>query len=164
MTKEIFVPIKGFELSYKISNYGRVFSLSKNIIKKNTLGKRGYYTVDLSLNGKRKNVKIHRLIAIHFIPNPECKKYVNHIDGIKTNNSISNLEWCTAMENNVHAKNNGLNKDFGETHHNSKLSNSDVIGIRELAGTLTHEEISVRYNTSRKNITKIINRQTWKRI
>lgn len=111
---------------YEISTYGNVRSLKNNAItplsQATTI--HGYKTVML-YNGKRKNITIHRLMAFTFIPNPENKATVNHIDGNKLNNSIENLEWATYKENQNHAFKNGLNEGgwkgkFGENHSKSK--------------------------------------------
>ena len=71
-----------------------------------TLNNRGYFSVGI----RRKTFMVHRLVALAFIPNPEQKPYVNHIDGNKLNNHVSNLEWCTVKENNLHARQTGLHK------------------------------------------------------
>ena len=109
--------IAGFPM-YKIGKGGEVFSLYKP--KTNKIGTEwnqiqpvldkgtGYYLVTLVNNGKRKNQFIHRLIAYHFITNPESKPQVNHKDGNKQNNAIDNLEWVTAQENSRHAVDTGL--------------------------------------------------------
>lgn len=68
----------------------------------------GYYLVTLCNNGLRKNQFIHRLLALHFVPNPENKPQVNHIDGNKQNNALTNLEWVTSKENSIHAVKMGL--------------------------------------------------------
>ena len=92
---------------YAISNTGIV----KNVISGKELSQKtmnGYTVSQLYINGKRQNFKIHRLVGMAFIPNPENKPYINHLDGDKTNNFVHNLEWCTAKENDTHARANGL--------------------------------------------------------
>ena len=75
---------------------------------KPSIDKYGYYKVVLSHNGKRKTYPVHRLVAMAFLPNPLNKKTVNHIDGNKTNNNVSNLEWASQKENQSHKWNTGL--------------------------------------------------------
>jgi hypothetical protein len=82
----------------------------REIILKQKIRSRGYYTIRISENSKRKQLKVHRLVAQAFIPNPLNKPCVNHIDGNKLNNSITNLEWCTYKENYDHAITTGLMK------------------------------------------------------
>lgn len=95
--KEIWKPIKDY-INYEISNFGKVKSLYKNIILNPEI-RRGYYAVQLYKNSKAKHFQIHRLVAIHFIKNPNNLKYVNHKDENKLNNNVNNLEWCTASYN-----------------------------------------------------------------
>lgn len=106
---ELWKDIKGLENQYQISSYGRVIRISKYGLKSFSLGSKdahGYITVTI----KGKIFKIHRLVAEAFLPNPENKKTVNHKNGCKTHNHISNLEWATQSENNKHAFDNGLKK------------------------------------------------------
>lgn len=133
---EIWKSILGYENYYEVSNLGNVRSkyrqyvdsLGKNrIVKSKLLTKQlmitGYYKVDLKVNYINKIMTIHRLVAIAFIPNPDNKPTVNHIDGNKINNHITNLEWATFSENNKHALDNGLRKSpckLGKLNHNSK--------------------------------------------
>lgn len=99
-------PIKGYE-RYEISNQGEVKNSKTNrILKKDS--SRKYYEVALSKNGKVKKFSIHRLVAEMFIPNPENKPQVNHKDGNKLNNNVSNLEWVTISENILHSYSNNL--------------------------------------------------------
>ena len=103
--EEIWRDIKGYEGKYKVSNLGRVKSLNyhrscKERILKNLINTRGYLTTVLYKNGIGNNVQIHRLVATAFIENPENLPEVNHIDENKTNNFVSNLEFCDRKYNN----------------------------------------------------------------
>tara|TARA_Y100001938_G_C7985980_1_gene376903 strand:- start:372 stop:869 length:498 start_codon:yes stop_codon:yes gene_type:complete len=106
---EQFREVKDFESKYKISSQGRVWSNYKNDYLKQGKNTKGYPIVYLSINHtKQKTIAVHRLVAQHFIDNPDNKPQVNHIDGDKTNNDITNLEWMTNKENNRHAIDTGL--------------------------------------------------------
>ena len=95
--------------SYDIYDDGRCFShLSNKFLTPKMSVK--YPTYNLTINGKKRQVKIHRMVAETFLDNPENKPIVNHIDGDTHNFSINNLEWVTASENSIHARNNGLMK------------------------------------------------------
>ena len=99
---EIWKDVKGYEGLYKISNYGDVWSERKQgLLKKGKCG-REYYRVVLTKNKEKKYFDVHRLVATHFVDNPFEKPCVNHIDENKTNNHVSNLEWCTHKENSNH--------------------------------------------------------------
>lgn len=112
---EIWKDIKGYEGLYQVSNLGRVKSLENRSNHKNQLIMkqsivRGYKQITLCKNKVQKMYKVHRLVAETFIPNPNNKNQVNHIDGNKRNNCYYNLEWCTASENMKHAFKTGLKK------------------------------------------------------
>ena len=118
--------------NYSISTSGEITNLTTNHIKKHWQCANGYLYVDLQHKGYRTKVPLHRLLALHFIPNPEDKKTVNHIDGNKLNNNLSNLEWCTYAENIQHAYDNNLN------HQSRKTSNAEADSLfltRIMTGT-----------------------------
>ena len=98
---ETFVKIEGFE-NYEVSNLGKVRNIKSGRIIKPSLNKNGYLRLWLCENNKKKYLYLHRIIATAFIDNSEEKPCVNHIDENKTNNDLSNLEWCTERENAIH--------------------------------------------------------------
>ena len=114
--------IDGYEGLYKVSNTGKIKStdrilyMGKNYVPskvkgkliKTRISKNGYVLVTLSSKSKTRHFYVHRLVAETFIPNPENKREVNHIDTNKLNNDVSNLEWVTSSENKIHAHANGL--------------------------------------------------------
>lgn len=108
----LFYDIPNYEGIYKINKNGDVLSLpSDNSYFYQLKTKRifkGYEKITLCKNGKGKSLFVHRLVAITFIPNPENKPHINHIDANKLNNSIDNLEWCTPLENVTHAISKGI--------------------------------------------------------
>ena len=145
---EIWKPIQGYEGQYEVSNHGRVRSLERWGIDKNgakrpvhekilTLHKgkvterhpQARYHVELWKDNKRRVPAIHRLVALHFIPNPEGKPQVNHIDGDPSNNRVINLEWATNTENTKHAYDTYLRK-----HRNCRA----VKGINLITGKVIY--------------------------
>lgn len=125
MGSEEWMPVKGYEGMYEVSNIGRIRSLDRSVVSKIGVKKRvkglvlkqanvrGYLGVSLAKDGVRKMTKVHRIVAEAFIPNPENKPQVNHKDGNKENNRVENLEWATALENQMHAIRTGLKTGEG---------------------------------------------------
>lgn len=103
--EEMWKPINGYE-NYSISNLGNVKGTRGKLLKQAL--RNGYMRIYPSKNGVQKNLYIHRLIAEHFLELVDGKEFVNHIDGCKTNNEVSNLEWVTKSENAFHAVTTGL--------------------------------------------------------
>jgi len=171
--------VKGFEGFYEISNFGRVKSLDRIIKSKNQHGEcftkikqkilspginnHGYCNVVLQNNGYKKTLTIHQLVAIAFIPNPENKPQVNHIDGDKTNNNDWNLEWSTNSENQLHSYNVLKTKP---SNGNRKLLDSEISEIRNLYNTnkCTRKELQEKYSMSKSTIHSIVNNISWANI
>ena len=125
--EEIWKPVNNFEGLYEVSTFGRVRSIARSTtrggIRKISLC-RGYEFVRLCKNGIHYNAKVHRMVAEAFLPKREVANEINHIDGNKRNNHVSNLEWCTPKENMQHSKQLGLNKALQE---NNLLTSHPVI-------------------------------------
>ena len=179
MIVEIWKDIEEFEGRYQVSTLGRVKSMPKIWISGNrgTLRSKGetiiklsidgggYCQADLSINNKSKKHSVHRLVAKAFLPNPENKRCVNHINSDRADNRIENIEWATHSENTKHAVKSGTHyKGVGENHNCAKLTEKDVLAIRKLKGKLTQQEISSRFNIGRRTIGKILNNELWTHI
>lgn len=165
--KEIWKPVVGYENDFLISNKGRLKRIKTgNILKSNLVGK-GYLACCVSLGDRnnKKSFKIHQLVAQVFIDNPDNKPIINHIDGNKLNNSIENLEWCTYSENTQHAYDNNLMTIYrGEDIKTSKLTEKEVLEIRDYYGRLSSRKVAKLYNVNKNAILNIWNRKSWKHI
>ena len=163
MNAEIWKDVVGYEGIYQCSNIGRIKSLDHKVYHSNykyriqkgriisvSKSKKGYLQVSLSKNGKRFHTGVHRIMAISFIDNPENKPQVNHIDGNKENNLLSNLEWVTNSENQIHAINGGLcSHNRGENHHMSIFSNGQIKVMRLLFKLgVNNRKVAELYNCS----------------
>ena len=108
-SKEQWTPIKGTDGRYEVSNCGRVRTLRRRAkVLTLTQQKSGYLYAMIEVDGKQCNRRVNRLVAQHFIANPRNHQEVNHKDGDKTNNHVSNLEWCTRSHNVKHSFDTGL--------------------------------------------------------
>ena len=113
--QEIWKSVKGYEGMYEVSNLGRMRSVTRVVERGHNIplsvkGRilkfskvQGYSRISLSQGFNSKQYKVHRLVAQAFIPNPDNKPFINHIDGVRDNNCVTNLEWCTQSENLKHA-------------------------------------------------------------
>ncbi|HFI0463831.1 TPA: NUMOD4 domain-containing protein [Streptococcus suis] len=170
--------IEQFEGYYQVSNFGRIRSCDRYITEKtgkvnflrgkplkNHIGDDGYYKVVLTKNNKPHYFRVCRLVAKAFIDNPENKPQVNHIDGNKINDHVSNLEWVTVQENITHSIKTGL-KPVGEDCVNVKLKEKDVIEIRRLYanGEKNQVELAAMYNVTQGNIGFVVRRKIWKHV
>ena len=175
---EIWLDIKGYEGSYQVSSLGRVKSLArvieyrkgiygnkKEIILKTFKDRKGYLKYKLCKNGKEKSVISHRLVALAFLHNLNQKPEVNHINGIKDDNRLENLEWCTSSENTIHALNEKLKIPQKVSEHGmSKLTEEKVLEIRLIGRTKTTKELGKMYNVDRTLISKVLLNKIWNHV
>lgn len=122
--KETWKAIEGYEGAYEVSDLGRVRNIKRGGRIMSQSNVHGYRAVNLSKDGKTRSISVHRLVAKAFIPNPDNKPQVNHIDGIKSNNVVNNLEWATPQENHIHACNTGLIPNIGGVERSTFLIES----------------------------------------
>lgn len=154
---EVFKDVKGYIGLYQVSNLGNVKGLKNNKLLSQKTSKCGYKEVNLFKDRKGKSITVHRLVAQTFIPNPDNKPQVNHIDGNKENNTVSNLEWITNYDNMQHSIRTGLrdNKKIGELvkeKRGKKVMQYDLDGnfikcwnsVREVADELNIDRHTIR--------------------
>lgn len=168
MENEIWKEVVGFEGLYMVSDHGNVKSLlywrgSNCRLLVQNISKTGYRVVTLFRPGFSRVYKVHRLVAEAFLPNPESKRTVNHIDGNKLNNHVSNLEWATDLENIRHAFANKLIVTcVGEKQSATKLKSKEVLEIYQ--SNLPRRVLCKIYNISYTAICSIKNGVTWSHI
>lgn len=155
--------IQGYE-DYQVSDLGNVKMTANSASRKERILKplnhpKGYFRVGLYKNKKVKFFFIHRLVATHFIENPENKATINHINGDKSNNSIQNLEWNTYRENMNHSIENNLSS-CGERNAKAKLNIEQVREIRN--SNLLNSELCEKFKVSKSTIDNIKSNRTWK--
>lgn len=181
LEEEVWRDISGFEGLYQVSNLGRIKTLiteryinrwggyyikqDPKIMKLSLYTKiksKMYYRIQLCKGKRYFHFTVHRLVADAFIPNPEEKPQVNHIDGNKLNNHVSNLEWVTDDENKKHAKRSGMIWR-GHSINTSKLEEDQVIEIRRLfdTGNYTKTDIAKMFKISVPATSSILKRENW---
>lgn len=158
--------------SYSISSTGLIRNTKTNR-ELRAWETRGYLYVRIKVNGIFKPISVARLAAQHFIPKVSGKTFVNHKDGVKTNNSIDNLEWVTASENVEHAYTTGLKAPSGtcfgignQIRAVSKLQPSEVVELRKVIASklYSHRRIAKVYGLSNGMISMINTEKVWKNI
>lgn len=162
--------INGFEGHYQISNHGRVRSLKRQRPKilKDRVNAFGYHHVSLLKDRKATEKLVHRLVAEHFLDTTP-KETVNHKDGNKINNHVSNLEWATREEQMIHAYKNKLKPPVrGHTNGNSVLTEEEVIEIRSIYVSRSKEfgmrALARKYNVSDSTIDKLVRNKSYKEL
>lgn len=157
--------ISGYEGLYKVSDRGQIYSLSSNKMLAIQHDKRGYPRVSISKNGELKSFRIHRLVAAAFLNNPENKRTVNHKNGVKTDNSVENLEYASDSENVSHAYKTGLKiGNAGSRNAQAKLDEMQVLTIITLLGNKTGRKLAEEYNVSPSMVALIKNNKKWKHL
>jgi hypothetical protein len=143
------------DTDYFISEEGRIYKNSKEISRSKMT--RGYLSCSLYKDGKQKTHYVHRLVAELYIPNPNNKPYVNHINGDKEDNRVKNLEWCTPEENSQHSVS-VLRKEMGEKHSRARVPDRIVSYVKKCK---THnvvpnfEKIASTYGVKPEHIKRI---------
>lgn len=134
---------------YEVETSGQVRSLKSGTpqILKPRFSNSGYLYVGLWIDGVQKNRFIHKLVAQAFLPNPLNLPEVNHINGVKSDNRVENLEWCTRSENNCHAYATGLKRGS-----DAKLTNEQVVYIRDNPNGLTAKELADKFGVREQTI------------
>ena len=175
---EVWADVEGYEGIYQVSNNGNVRSLDRVIKRKNgnkraingkllthTRHRSGYYYVRLGTKGNQKHHYVQRLVATAFIPNPHSKPQVNHINGVKTDNNVCNLEWVTPLENMAHAFTEGL-AAYGERQGRARLDTTKVLNIKALLeeSNLSLKEIGNIYGVNYRTIFNIKAGNTWRHV
>jgi hypothetical protein len=180
MKNEIWKDVAGYVGYYEVSNYGKVRSvdryvnnhkgeraLRKGKVLTDTLDDKGYVRYTFRMGKSKKMKRGHRLVAEAFIPNPNQYTIINHKDGNKANNHISNLEWCTHRQNSQHAESMGLvNHVKGSNHHKATITEDTVRAMRKLyaEGNHTQKQIAEEFSVHLSKAKHILAGRTWKHV
>ena len=177
--EEIWKDVVGWEGLYQVSSLGRIKSLSrktkmfstrwncwyyqktKDRILKQHISHRGYNRVELFIKSSETHgYYVHVLVAKAFIDNPNSKQTVNHINEIKTDNRVENLEWATHYEQMQHYRNNGVKKYSGQFHYRAKITEEQAIEI--IRSNEPNSNICRKYNLSKSAVWSIRNGVSWR--
>jgi len=163
MRLEKIIFINGNKTTYKVTSDGKVFNYKTNKYLSPSYNHKGYKMVVLYVDGEPITRTIHKLVALAFIPNPDNLPVVNHINGVKTDNNYTNLEWCTYQYNTRHAWKTGLTKALrGSINGHSKYNDDQIIKVCEmLADNKPLKEIKKETGVKGDTITKILYHNQW---
>lgn len=159
--------IPGYEGLYSITRDGRVWSHIKKLWRKLHIANSGYITVNLKVKGRQRTLFIHSLVLLTWgPPRPSLEHEVNHCDGDKLNNIVTNLEWMTHPQNISHAFSIGLSKQLGVRHWNARLTEAEVLEIRHrYANGETHQPtLGSEYGIDQRTVSEIVTRRRWQHI
>jgi hypothetical protein len=148
--------------NYEVNQNGEVRHINKKTIRKPYKGE--YLRISLYENGKQFTKNIHEIVAELYLNKIENTNCINHKDGNKYNNNIDNLEYTTYSKNLKHGYNTGLINAVGINNGRSKLTEKEVLEIRNLKSSKTYKELSLMYNVSFSTIKDIISKRNWKHI
>ncbi len=177
---EIWRDVPGSDGQYSVSSLGRLRTNYRHRAKRSDEvdirtpsphPTKGYCFVTVTINGRRRHTGVHQLVALAFVPNPEGLVEVNHVNGIKTDNVPSNLEWTTRKGNLRHAWNTGLManaRQTGTKHHRAKMDEDMVRSIRAAVPDYTNNEVKYRvaaeHGISICTVNDIVKRRSWRHV
>lgn len=166
---EVWKDIVGYEGMYQVSSLGNIRSMKNNKIRllQPGINTGGYKQVTLLMNGVPKSARVHRIVASAFIQKTDKQTEVNHINGVKTDNRVENLEWVSRETNMQHAYDFGLKKKmYGAKNGSAKLNEKRVAEIRKLfrSGKYTKLKLGEIFHVTDATIGNIVRNETWKHV